>query len=223
MLDSLSRAKRKVSFVQIGAHDGKRWDLIHDFIKRDGWSGLFVEPLPKYFEALQENYRGRPGLRFERAAIADLDGAIPIYFLDTLGLEVPEWLEGTATFSREVLMQHAHVHPDFERRIRSETVPALRLSTLLAKHQIEAATLFLIDTEGYDYFVVRQVLDLAWAPEMIIYEHSLLRPEHRAELERELQQRGYTLQSSECDTIASKVHYQRLRLTDFLPFGFLKA
>src|SRR4051812_22410129 len=76
MLDSLSRAKRKVSFVQIGAHDGKRWDLIHDFIKRDGWSGLFVEPLPKYFAALQENYRGRPGLRFERAAIADEDGAI---------------------------------------------------------------------------------------------------------------------------------------------------
>jgi hypothetical protein len=68
-------------FVQIGAHDGKEADPIHDFVRQRHWKGLLVEPQPEAFARLQTHYRDCPGLTFENAAITPDGEAMPLYRL----------------------------------------------------------------------------------------------------------------------------------------------
>lgn len=64
-LNRFSRTRRgKVNFIQIGANDGLRNDPVREFIIRDRWQGILVEPLPAVFAMLQHNYAyaRNPGL-----------------------------------------------------------------------------------------------------------------------------------------------------------------
>jgi hypothetical protein len=57
VLNEFSRFhNRKIQFVQIGASDGLHSDPIREFVVRDAWSGVFMEPLPYSFARLKKNY-----------------------------------------------------------------------------------------------------------------------------------------------------------------------
>jgi hypothetical protein len=48
VLDQFSGALgRCVSFIQVGASDGLRRDPLREFIVRDNWTGVMIEPLPR--------------------------------------------------------------------------------------------------------------------------------------------------------------------------------
>ena len=51
------RGDKEFHFLQIVASDGLRNDPLRDFIVRDQWSGVFVEPLPEAFALLKGNYK----------------------------------------------------------------------------------------------------------------------------------------------------------------------
>jgi hypothetical protein len=62
----------------------------------------------------------------------------------------------------------------------STEVTCLPLSEVLARHSIDRADLLLIDTEGYDWEVLRQV-DLATLdPQVILFEHKHLSAQDRS-------------------------------------------
>src|SRR5262245_48292496 len=64
--DAFSKGRRgQVTFIQIGANDGLRNDPIREFIVRDAWTGVLVEPLPDVFDLLKKNYSGRAAARLE--------------------------------------------------------------------------------------------------------------------------------------------------------------
>jgi hypothetical protein len=62
LLYSLLKANGHVSFVQIGANDGKQSDALYRFIamNRAKVSGIVVEPVKDYFQELSLNYRRFP-------------------------------------------------------------------------------------------------------------------------------------------------------------------
>ena len=55
-------AEGKTTCVQVGAHDGKRWDPVFGHITQNGWNALVIEPDPIYFERLSENYADYPNV-----------------------------------------------------------------------------------------------------------------------------------------------------------------
>lgn len=73
---------RRIRFIQIGASDGLHSDPIREFIVRDRWSGVLVEPLPDSFERLQANYRylRHGGLVFVNAAIVASGAEAPVFW-----------------------------------------------------------------------------------------------------------------------------------------------
>lgn len=139
--------RRPVEFVQIGANDGKKGDPLHALVRRLELRGLLVEPQPVSFAKLRENYAGVEGLQFENAAIAEEDGPVVLTTTsdrETIGSLLPD---------RNILKLGRH-------EVEQIRVNGLRFDTLLAKHGIERFDLLQIDTEGFDYRVLRQV-DLA--------------------------------------------------------------
>ena len=76
---------RRVTFLQVGASDGLRWDPIRSFIVRDAWDGILVEPLPSVFDLLQSNYGyvKKSKLVFVNAAISSSSAeTLPFWTFD---------------------------------------------------------------------------------------------------------------------------------------------
>ena len=73
-LDELAAASPQIFVVQIGSNDGVSGDPLHPYIKRFGWQGVLVEPLPHLCRELIETYAGIPGITCENAAIGEQSG-----------------------------------------------------------------------------------------------------------------------------------------------------
>jgi FkbM family methyltransferase len=181
-------------FVQIGAHNGSNDDPIRKYVTRYHWKGILVEPQEAAFRALIENYRDEPQLAFERAAIAEEDGAAQMY--------MPRGDERVgsvlATFDRDVLVRRVGRHAAIE----TFTVPTLSIRTLLRKHGIAVVDLLQIDAEGFDAQIIR-MYDFAIAkPRIIRFEHINLSLRQRQESVRRLRDLGYRMAKSSIDTVA---------------------
>lgn len=195
-------------FVQIGANDGLTGDPLQGLLAGAGsqWRGVMVEPVGHLFAQLRECYGSRPGLQLENAAIGEEDGAITIHRIRTEQGD-PLWLEQLASLDREVLQRNAGQFGQFSDRIVSEDVACLTVSTLLQRHQIQSLDLLLIDTEGWDWRVLRQ-FDLArLKPKLILYEHQHLSQDEHSDAHALLERHGYEwAETPEGDTIAWRLH-----------------
>jgi len=206
-LDAFSRSRgRRVAFVQVGANDGLRNDPLREFIVRDAWAGLLVEPLPQPFAQLQRNYRylrGRRTLRFVQAAVTGAHGG-------TLHLWVPShsYLARQSPARRRMLLRLAsterakllaHV-PDAD-ALTAMTVPAEPINQLLVD-QPAPPDLLAIDAEGHEATIL-PALDLVRHPvPLILYESEHLQGADAEAVTAHLRRHGYTLLPAGRDTVA---------------------
>ena len=195
------------TLLQIGANDGLKDDPVQDIIKKNNLSALLVEPLPYLFDALTKNYSGFPKVQFERAAISSQPGNALIYQIDPAAKEFPDWVHGTATLDRRVIMRHqvatglSKAH--FELNIQEVPISIITVRELLARHpDLAAPSIVVIDAEGHDFSVVKSVLDSGIEPRLIIYEHKHLTFEDQAECRSALANSDYFMMSSADNTVA---------------------
>jgi FkbM family methyltransferase len=188
-------------FVQIGAFDGRMLDPLFAWVQAHGWRGLLVEPQPRYFAELVENYKGSDGLEFRQVAIGTRRETRPFYTVAD-GPGVPEWAGMLSSFDRETLLSHRQFLPEIDSLLRSEEIECVALSDLLAETKTDHIDLLQIDVEGYDHELV-QALDLErFAPSIVRFEHAhLTREQHEACIER-LITHGYKVCLEEHDTLA---------------------
>ena len=191
-------------FLQIGANDGEQRDPLRLFVETRRWHGVMVEPVPFVFERLRARYQGHPRVQLENSAIADRDGVLPFYHLAQAapGEELPRWYDALGSFRREVILKHADMIPDLERRIVQREVPSLSFDSLCAKHGLAEIDLIQIDTEGYDYEIVKRIDFARRRPALLIYEHHHLGPADRAECRAKLAALGYDPVEESLDTVA---------------------
>ena len=79
---------------------------------------------------------------------------------------------------------------------------AIQFESLLRKHRVEKVDLVQIDTEGYDYAVIKMIDLKKWKPAIINYEHRHLSREEREMCWRYLVDAGYSLYVHGADTAA---------------------
>jgi FkbM family methyltransferase len=203
-LKSYAETHDGMRFVQVGSNDGSSGDPIYKLVRLYGWSGILVEPLPFLFEQLKRNYsRARSSsLVFENIAIAGDAPEKKIYYFNVAGAgrEVPAWLNLLASFRPEHLEKVQKVYPHLE--ILSTTVPCMTLDQLLSKHSIDRLDLLHIDTEGWDFEVLKTLSLDRVKPAMILYEHIHLSSADQAECQAYLRARGYVLTVESADTLA---------------------
>jgi hypothetical protein len=104
VLSQIANRKQNVSFVQVGANDGKTEDYLYDFVHEHGWRGVLVEPVKPVFEKLVKNYDGIPGLIFENVAISEQDGMRTFYRLKD-DKSLPHIATMIGSFDRAVLLR----------------------------------------------------------------------------------------------------------------------
>jgi FkbM family methyltransferase len=158
-------------FIQVGSNDGVTNDLIHEQIKQKRWTGILIEPIPFIFQRLVDNYAGCEGLIFENVAVHETLSQIQLFY--------PEGDTQLASFRRD--------HFDFWPWVAASNcpihvlnVPACRLDSIIEKYDFAHFDLLVIDTEGYDFGVLRSISLKKYCPPYICFESFYL--EARGEL-----------------------------------------
>ena len=193
-----------VFFVQVGSHDAQAGDPISLYVKRDGWHGILVEPVPEIFARLREFYGDLPGLTFENVAIAEEDGTKRLYCLADAAGEVYELADSVGSLDRGTLLSHAEQVPDIERYVEEIDVSCSSFASLLERHQPERIDLLHIDAEGYDARLLRSFPWERFTPELVLYEHDHLEADERAAAEKMLREHGYRLCWSRTDPLGER-------------------
>jgi FkbM family methyltransferase len=169
-------------------------DPIHEWIRQSRWRGILVEPQLIEFEKLKTNYRQEQNrLVFENVAIATTDGTCTLYRIENGGTE--DWERGVASLLTEPLRFATG-------RFIAETVPCITFDTLLRRHHVSRIDLLQIDTEGYDFEILKQIDFSRLRPVMIRYEHRHLKARDRLACRTYLKGFGYRILEMRFDTAA---------------------
>lgn len=193
-------------FVQVGSNDGLKLDPLRPHILARQWSGIMIEPLPYVFEQLEAVYGGHPRVILENVAVADHDGTAELFYIpESTDSSLPNWYDALGTFRKEVLLKHTEFIPDIASRISSVEVPCMTFESICAKHGVETVDLVQIDTEGYDYEVIKLIDLERHAPTLLMYEHLHLSPADREACLARLRSNGYEDISDTMDTVCLRV------------------
>lgn len=192
-----------LTFIQVGANDGRRFDPIAAFIDRHQWSGLMVEPVPSNFEALSRLRASNPRIVLLRAAVDAVAGHRSIYHLrEDVPHAAPDWIWGMASFDREFLLDAVQSLGWSESCIADTKVPTVTWSQLWEKVPHQRCDVLVVDTEGHD---VRLLLQLDWdrhRPTLVHFEHKHAHLDDRLALYGKLLGLGYEFSADTEDTTA---------------------
>lgn len=196
-----------VFVLKIGANDGVENDPLAEFLMNDSrYRGLLVEPIPFYARMLSANYEGTGRFKIEQAAIAAQEGETAMYYVDEKatdpnGQPLPTWLRGVASLDRAHV--EMHLPPETRGAIRETKVACFSVAGLLARHGVRKVDLLQIDTEGYDYVVLRQFDFSAIRPRIVVFERKHLSREDQSAAKMFMENAGYKVKTLETDFLCT--------------------
>jgi len=200
--------------LQIGANDGKINDPVHPFIRDYGWKGLLVEPQYDVFHnGLCKTYEGFSNVILENVALGTQEGNLPFY---RVSVSRSRWATGLSGFNKEPLLKHvesgliarlareegAQIPDDPSRLIEEVSVPTTTFKKLMAKHDVRKIDVLCIDTEGYDYEILKLIDFDTYKPDLVFFEHVHLSDKDYAEAVDLLRRHGYRVYYKADDTLA---------------------
>src|SRR5262249_30574421 len=165
-----------------------------------GWRLCAVEPMVVPFQRLQRNYDGFSNVTCLRCAVGHVDGEMNLY---TLGMPRTDSLDDhLASFSLDVIRRHWRSIPDLDKRIKIEAVPCLTFASVIARSSLNRIDMLQIDTEGYDYEILKMVFAAGYRPPLLAFEWQHLSAREMEECKSDLLTRGYSWLLSKSDVIA---------------------
>ena len=147
-----------------------------------------MEPNRNCFNKLVKNYRNQKNLVFESAAISSKDEIRNFYYFKENG-----HLGSLGSFFPDFPFKKWWLIPNLKEHLVVEKIRCISLKTLMQKYNVSKIDLLCIDTEGYDYEIIKQLDFAKIKPSMILYEHKHLIKNDKKKCEQLLKHNGYSL------------------------------
>jgi FkbM family methyltransferase len=192
-------SKKDLFFVEIGANDGITDDPIYEYVKKNNWSGVYVEPQKRVFEKLKKNFEGKNNVFFENIAITEKEEEVTLYVPNSQGNYNNSVFASLSPNSGSLASFDAT-------EMQKETVQGMPLSYLVEKYELDKKPLvfLLIDVEGHEKPIFSAIERLSFSPSYILFEHvHMSHLEHRA-INNSLLSLGYGVYVGHNDTLAYK-------------------
>ncbi len=211
-LDEYSRKTPNIFFIQVGSNDGVQHDPLYKFIKRDQWKGIMMEPQSRAFAKLSKVYpRGQ--VHLVNKAIADNNEPKKLY---KIAFSDDRWASGISSFLRQHVEDRiADGHVDRQCKkygitppenkedyITWDDVQCVNFPTLIKEYDVKKVDLLHIDTEGFDYEVIKLFDFDLMKPGVVAFEHTHLSEEDYGACQEYLRGLGYELKFFDADTVA---------------------
>jgi len=223
LLTRILHEKGSLTVVQVGANIGDtESDQLFKFFNQRGPGGnastdnvraVLIEPVRHLYQQLARNYSGFSGITCRNVAIAEKSGTKTFFRLregiDLAAHGLPAYAEQLGSFARENLASLWAQDPQNQKlkdfalaNIIEEQVSCLTLEQVLEEERIADIDLLQIDTEGYDYEILRTIDFRKIMPRYINYERIHLGKDE-ARCRRLLLSKGYGLHDHGQDTFCS--------------------
>ncbi len=191
--------KNQVIFLQVGANDGVSFDCLYDFVSANNWSGVAVEPLKEFYEKLCINYSGFTKVQLVNLAIHPTDKYISLFKVDpSFYGDFPDWVKGIASFEKMHLIRNGVP----ENKITTETVHCINLMELIDQYNLYNVDYIQIDTEGFDFEIIKMIDFNKIKPKMIKFEHAHLSEDNMNAAKKLLIMHGYKFKKDKQDFFA---------------------
>lgn len=194
-INKYSKKNKGLFFMQIGSNDGRSGDPLYKFIRRDAWQGVLIEPVDYVFEQLKKNYRGlvTKGITFENVAIAAHDSYQDFYYFKDFvpDKNKPVTLNQQGSFSKEHINSVRTLFPEAEVAVKK--VKCKTVASVLAEHNILHLNLLHLDTEGYDFEIIKSIDLNEVRPDLILYEHIHLNEQDESDCQSLLREHQYAI------------------------------
>jgi FkbM family methyltransferase len=195
---------KNFNFIQIGANDGVSFDFLNEFVIKRNSEGIVVEPVKEYFNELTQNYKDYPKIIKINKAVHPLLKRVAINRISPNAVEkYPDWVKGIASLDAK---HHKKTGID-SCDIVEEIVKADNLMNIVNQNVInKKIDYFQVDTEGFDYEVIKMIDFNVIKPNIIKYESVHLNDQDRNALKLLLNEHGYFLfkESGDCVSIDLK-------------------
>jgi len=202
---SMAAKKKNIFFVNIGANDGLTNDPLREFVVTKKWRGLLVEPIPYIFERLKKAYKNKKGILLENAAISNMNGERDFWYIKKTK-ELRSGEDQIGSFDKKVTLKSIRECGFSKKYLVKGKIKCLTLKKLLDKHKIKKIDVFSIDTEGFDYEIIKQIDFKKFKPKLIIFEHCHLNLKDKKACFELLINEGYKIEDAndKVNSIAKK-------------------
>lgn len=215
-LHDFATSNKSVFIIQIGANDGKINDPYFIHIKRNDWSGLLIEPQVLAFRKLLDLHSNNERIILENMAIDKSESVRELY---KLSFTDQRWASGLSSFLLEDLQKAVEsgyverrskedrisVPDDKSTWITSELIKTDTLSNLITKHKIDIQKIDMlaIDTEGFDFEILKSIDFTVLKPKVVIYEYTHLNEQKLKDSQDYMMDHGYQIDIAESDVICT--------------------
>lgn len=190
--------------LQVGAYDGISNDLLYKYIMTHDLPGLIIEPQTPYFNIAKRFYSGCSRIILENVAISERNGIRSFFSVTDEHKHKSQFSAQMSTLRKDVLLKHKYEFGAKEDEfVKEEKVQTVHLRELIAKHSITNLDIAVIDTEGYDFEIIKQIFELDLRPRLLLFEHKHLSQLDRNKAKLLLTKRNYKTKSNgKYDTLA---------------------
>ena len=147
----------KFDLVIIGAHNGS--GLEHLILEKKN-KVLLIEPVNYNLQSLKSRFKNLENIIFEKSGISDERNQIKFYYVKESSVKKlgKEWASGIGSFKKKHLLDHQRKRFQItESDIEEESVNILVFEDLLIKYNIYEIDYLFIDTEGFDYQIIKSI------------------------------------------------------------------
>jgi FkbM family methyltransferase len=163
---------KEFKFIQVGANDGVSFDNLYDLvIKRDS-KGIVIEPLIEFYKQLELNYSNFKDIIKINKAVHPTSKEAYIYKVVENALnKYPIWVQGCASFDPEHLKK---LNIDSNDISKLTVISDNLMNIYIQNYHFTSVDYFQIDTEGFDFEVLKMIDFKLLKPSIIKYEHTNL-------------------------------------------------
>ncbi|PQA88918.1 hypothetical protein CW354_02890 [Marinicaulis flavus] len=211
------RHEGEMTVVQIGANDGVSEDSVKSVLTLPNVRAVLIEPNPVAFEKLESLYASAPNVITGNFAISVEAGDLPFYAAEA-GDDF--MVSKVSSFDRKhVERQIAEYNHRLGQRVASVKeihVKTITFDDMAVRYDLHAIDLLAIDTEGYDYHIVKAVLASGMSIAMLEFEYVNMTNMEFSEITALLAENNYLMARSGLDVFAVHKDVYREKFTECL-------
>jgi FkbM family methyltransferase len=198
--------KNKFTFIQVGSNNGKSNDPLFKFINLYNCTGVLIEPVKHIYDQLLINYEGRENIYFENIAISDTDSKKIFYEIKECNdSNLPIWYNQLSSFNLSTILSHKNKIPNIDTLIVEKEVQTNKIETIVEKYKLKEIDILHIDTEGYDFEIIKSIDFNKICPSILIYEHKhLSKLNYRKSIQKLNKYYNFIRRTSSGDTICAR-------------------
>tara|TARA_B100000035_G_scaffold111310_1_gene94466 strand:- start:223 stop:840 length:618 start_codon:yes stop_codon:yes gene_type:complete len=147
----------KFDLVIVGAHNGLG---LEELILDQKNKVLLIEPVNYNFQLLKNRFKNMNNIIFENVGVSDETKQIKFYYVKESSVKKlgKEWASGIGSFKKKHLLDHHRKRFQIiENDIEEVDIEIVVFNDLIEKYNISEIEYLFIDTEGYDYQIIKSI------------------------------------------------------------------